>query len=119
MALLMSFHTGNHLSEQKDVHSSVHVPMVYERVPVEPVRWEYRVLTVDAREEDLPDAVRLNELGAEGWLLVGVLDQRVTGRSSTDIENEWTRASINRLVDQGVSGRSLFVHYYFVRQRSE
>ncbi len=119
MALMMTFHTGNHLSEQKDVHSSIHVPMVYERVPVEPVRWEYRVLTVDAREEDLPDAVRLNELGAEGWLLVGVLDQRATGRSSIDNENEWTRASINRLVDQGVSGRSSLVHYYFVRQRSE
>ncbi len=119
MALMMTFHTGNHLSEQKDVHSSIHVPMVYERVPVEPVRWEYRVLTVDAREEDLPDAVRLNELGAEGWLLVGVLDQRATGRSSIDNENEWTRASINRLVEQGVSGRSSLVHYYFVRQRSE
>jgi hypothetical protein len=119
MALMMTFHTGNHLSEQKDVHSSIHVPMVYERVPVEPVHWEYRVLTVDAREEDLPDAARLNELGAEGWLLVGVLDQRATGRSSIDNENEWTRASINRLVDQGVSGRSSLVHYYFVRQRSE
>ena len=119
MALLMSFHTGKHLSGQNDVQNAVHVPMVYEQVPVEPVRWEYRVLTVDAREEDLPDAVRLNELGAEGWLLVGVLDQRVTGNSSTDIENEWTRASINRLVDQGVSGRSSLVHYYFVRQRSE
>lgn len=119
MALMMTFHTGNHLSEQKDVHSSIHVPMVYERVPVEPVRWEYRVLTVDAREEDLPDAARLNELGAEGWLLVGVLDQRATGRSSIDNENEWTRARINRLVEQGVSGRSSLVHYYFVRQRSE
>ena len=71
MALLMSFHTGKHLSGQHDVQNAVHVPMVYEQVPVEPVRWEYRVLTVDAREEDLPDAARLNELGAEGWLLVG------------------------------------------------
>lgn len=119
MALLMTFHTGNHLSEQKDVHSSIHVPMVYERVPAEPVRWEYRVLTVDGREEDLPDAARLNELGAEGWLLVGVLDQGVTGRSSVDVENEWTRAEINRLVEQGATGRSSLVHYYFVRQRSE
>jgi hypothetical protein len=116
---MMAFHTRNHLSEQKDVHSSIHVPMVYERVAAEPVRWEYRVLTVDAREEDLPDAARLNELGAEGWLLVGVLDQRATGRSSIDNENEWTRASINRLVDQGVSGGSSLVHYYFVRQSNE
>src|SRR5260370_23177574 len=119
MALLMSFHAGKHLSGQKDVQNAVHVPMVYERVPVEPVRWQYRVLTVDAREEDLPDAARLNELGAEGWLLVGVLDQRATGRSSIDNENAGTRASINRLVDQGVSGRRLFLHYYFVRKRSE
>src|SRR5260370_3301479 len=116
---MVAFHRGIHLSEQKDVHRRVHVPMGYERVPVEPVRWECRVLTVDAREEDLPDAVRLNELGAEGWLLVGVLDQRATERSSIDNENEWTRDSINRLVDQGVSGRSSLVHYYFVRQSSE
>jgi len=68
--------------------------MVYEQVPVEPVRWEYRVLTVDTREEDLPDAVQLNELGAQGWLLVGVLDQKVSERGSK-------------------------VHYYFVRQKSE
>lgn len=94
MALLMSFHPGKHLSGQNDVQNAVHVPMVYEQVPVEPVRWEYRVLTVDAREEDLPDAARLNELGAEGWLLVGVLDQ-------------------------GVNGRRSLVHYYFVRQKSE
>ena len=94
MALTMSFHTSDSLSEQKDVHSAVHVPMVYERVPAEPVRWEYRVLTVDAREEDVPDAIRLNELGAQGWLLVGVLDQGPTGKGS-------------------------LVHYYFVRQRSE
>ena len=119
MALLMTFHTGNHLSEQKDVHSSVHVPMVYERVPAEPVHWEYRVLTVDAREEDLPDTVRLNELGAEGWLLVGVLDQRVTRMSSVDVENEWTRAEINRLLEREVTRRGPLVHYYFVRQKSE
>ncbi|HET7637231.1 MAG TPA: hypothetical protein VFK47_00685 [Ktedonobacteraceae bacterium] len=61
---------------------------------VEPVSWEYRVLTVDTREEDLPDAVQLNELGAQGWLLMGVLDQGATGKSSR-------------------------VHYYFVRQKSE
>ncbi len=115
----MTFHTGNPLSEQKNVPSSVHVPMVYERVPAEPVHWEYRVLTVDAREEDLPDAVRLNELGAEGWLLVGVLDQRVTGRSSVDTENEWTRAEINRLLEREITRRGSLVHYYFVRQRSE
>jgi hypothetical protein len=94
MAITMSFRTGNRLSEQKDVPNSIHVPMVYEHVPVEPAHWEYRVLTVDTREEDLPDAVQLNELGAQGWLLVSVLDQGATGKSS-------------------------LVHYHFVRQRSE
>jgi hypothetical protein len=94
MVIGMSFRTGNGLSVQRDVPSNIHVPMVYEPVTVEPVSWEYRVLTVDTREEDLPDAVQLNELGAQGWLLVGVLDQGATGKSSR-------------------------VHYYFVRQKSE
>jgi hypothetical protein len=64
---------------------------VYEEVPIEPVRWEYRVLTVDANERSLPDEERLKELGLEGWLLVGVLNQGHTGDVS-------------------------LVHYYFVRQ---
>ena len=81
MSLMMSFHAGKQLSGQNDVQSAVHVPMVYERVPSEPVRWEYRVLTVDTREADLPDAVQLNELGAQGL---------VTGRSA-GIRNDWQR----------------------------
>lgn len=94
MAITMSFRTKSGLSEQRDVPASLHVPMVYEQVMVEPARWEYRVLTVDTREEDLPDAIQLNELGAQGWLLVGILDLKVSERSSR-------------------------VHYYFVRQKSE
>jgi hypothetical protein len=82
------------LSEQREVPASLHVPMVYEQVSVEPAYWEYRVLTVDTREEDLLDAVRLNESGAQGWLLVGVLDQKIAERGSK-------------------------VQYYFVRQKSE
>jgi hypothetical protein len=66
--------------------------MVYENVRVELANWEYHVLTIDAREETLPDAARLNELGREGWLLVGI-------------------------VDQGATGRSSLIHYYFVRQK--
>jgi hypothetical protein len=65
--------------------------MVYESVPVDPLRWEYRVLHVDTREEALPDATQLNELGNQGWLLVGVLN----------------------------AGDDRHVQYYFVRQRSE
>ncbi len=52
------------------------------------------MLTVDTREADLPDAVQLNELGAQGWLLVGVLGSETTGRGS-------------------------IVNYYFVRQWNE
>ncbi|HLH62797.1 MAG TPA: hypothetical protein VKV20_14035 [Ktedonobacteraceae bacterium] len=90
----MAFHFGELLSDQKDVRFSVPIPMVYESVRSEPLRWEYRVLSVDAREEDLPSIEDLNELGSRGWLLVGILDQGATGRSS-------------------------LVHYYFVRQRQE
>ncbi len=64
------------MSGQPDVQPVLHVPTVYESVPVELPRWEYQTM---------------NELGQEGWLLVGVLDQGATGRSSQ-------------------------VHYYFVRQ---
>jgi len=83
-----------HMSEQPDVRRALPLPMVYEDVPVEPARWEYHVLSVDAREEGLPDAAQLNELGRDGWLLVGVLDQGATGKSS-------------------------LVYYYFVRQRRD
>ena len=65
---------------------------VYEDVPVEPARWEYHVLTIDSNSRSLPDEERLNELGSEGWLLVGVLNQ-------------------------GHTGDVALVHYYFVRQK--
>lgn len=77
---------------QQDVRPMIPMPMVYENVPVVPTNWEYRVLSVDTRETALPDVATLNELGDQGWLLTGVLDQR----SSTE---------------------STFVHYYFVRQK--
>lgn len=80
------------MSGQQDVRPMIPMPMVYENVHVEPTRWEYRVLTIDTREMALPDAATLNELGVEGWLLIGVLD----------LQN---------------SGVDTFVHYYFVRQK--
>jgi len=85
-------HTHNLMSEQPNIKYPLPIPMVYENVRVEPAHWEYQVLTIDAREETLPDAARLNELGREGWLLVGI-------------------------VDQGATGRSSLIHYYFVRQK--
>lgn len=77
--------------ERPEGQPSVHIPMVYEKIAPEPVRWEYHVLTIDTREQFLPDAERLNALGREGWILASMLDERATGRS-------------------------MLVHYYFARQ---
>ena len=85
-------HQHNLMSEQPNTRFSLPIPMVYENVRVEPANWEYHILSVDAREEALPDAARLSELGRQGWLLVGI-------------------------VDQGATGRSSLIHYYFVRQK--
>ena len=67
------------LSGQTDDRFSLPLPIVYEQAPVTLPRWEYRVLAVDPREEALPQEAQLNELGNEGWVLVGVLDQRASG----------------------------------------
>lgn len=74
-----------------DVRSSVHIPTVYETVASEPLRWEYHVFTIDAREQALPDSSQLNALGKDGWILVSILDE-------------------------GVNGSGSKVHYYFVRK---
>ncbi len=71
-------------------------PFMLSSIPVVPVspaptRWEYRVVAVDLREEAPLDAARLNDLGTEGWLLAGMLE-------------EPTR-----------SGAAPRIHYYFVR----
>ena len=91
MSVSMSFHTRKSLSDKPDIRPALPVPMVYESVPVDPLRWEYRVLNVDTREESLPDVAMLNELGDQGWLLVGVLN----------------------------TGDSRHIQYYFVRQRND
>lgn len=51
------------------------MPIIYENVPAEPTRWEYRCLIIDPQREDIPREEELNKLGAEGWALAGVLDQ--------------------------------------------
>jgi hypothetical protein len=81
-----------HFAGQNDVQPALHVPMVYENIAATPQRWEYHVLSVDTREEGLPDDARLSELGAQGWLLVGVLEPRASGTQAR-------------------------VYYYFVRQK--
>ena len=65
---------------------------VYEEIPLDPVSWDYHVLSIDTNSRALPDEERLKELGREGWLLVGVLNQ-------------------------GPTGNVAMVYYYFVRQK--
>jgi hypothetical protein len=115
----MTFRTGYGFAEQRDVPASLHVPMVYEQVTTEPTRWDYRVLAVDTREENLPDAVQLNELGAQGWLLVGVLEHKATGRTLSGEEEQMTRDYLSRRIEQGERGKNSRVYYYNVRQKSE
>ncbi len=69
-------------NEQAEGRMRGYVPMVYEKVPAGPAPWEYHVLTVDASEVALPDVVQLNELGQQGWMLAGMLDERVSGHGS-------------------------------------
>jgi hypothetical protein len=83
-----------HFTGQNDVQPILHVPMIYENLPYSAPRWEYRVLRVDAREEGLPDQAYLNELGAQGWMLVSVLEQSRSESGS-------------------------IVYYYFVRPQAE
>jgi hypothetical protein len=92
MALSMSL--WRPFAGQNDVQPTLHVPIVYENVQASVPCWEYRVVSVDAREEKLPAEAVLDELGAQGWMLVSVLEQ--------------SRAESGSLV-----------HYYFVRQKSE
>ncbi len=46
-------------------------PVVFE--PASPQKWEYRVINVDTRERGPLDEEQLGALGAEGWLLAGVV----------------------------------------------
>jgi len=63
-----------HMTEKPEGRSMSYVPMVYEKFEPTPTRWEYHVLTTDTREQALPDATVLNELGSKGWILVNVVD---------------------------------------------
>ncbi|GHO85008.1 hypothetical protein [Dictyobacter formicarum] len=74
-----------------EVRSSLPIPTIYEVAPVKQAQWEYHLLTIDTREDALVNAEQLNELGKDGWILVNVLDERVSGSGSR-------------------------VYYYFVRQ---
>lgn len=80
------------MSERADMRSSVHIPMVYEDVQPAQQPWEYHVLTIDSSENALPDVAQLNELGQQGWILAGIVDERVLSRGK-------------------------HVYYYFMRQK--
>lgn len=74
------YHTS--LAENQAGKPSFFIPTVYEKETPQTPRWEYHVLVIDPREAALPDAEQLNALGQDGWILVGVLDERATGRGS-------------------------------------
>lgn len=102
------------MSEQKDTQKFPPVPMVYEHVPPMPLSWEYRVLTIDLREYDLPTVDQLNELGEQGWILVSVLQTRRNGTSG-----DWPLVmSPGKFGEEMYAGREM-VHYYFVREKRE
>jgi hypothetical protein len=113
----MPFRIGNGLSDQGNVPGSLHVPMVYEQLPVEPVHWEYHVLIVDTREIDIPDTTQLNELGAQGWLLVGIIDQRTMGSGLQGGDGQMTSDYVSRVLDRERQRGNSLVYYYFVRQK--
>ena len=102
-----SLYFGVRMSEQKDIRMFPPVPMVYENVPIAAQQWEYKVLTVDTREEELPGVEALNELGNAGWLLVGSV------RGGTTFNPFDELGSVSRLRD----GEKQKVYYYFVRQK--
>lgn len=77
------------MEKQESTNSPAFIPMVYEEAQA--ARWEYKVLTIDPREESLPDEQHLSALGKESWALIGLLDERSSGKGNK-------------------------VHYYFMRQ---
>jgi hypothetical protein len=70
--------------------SAMPTPIVFERA--DPMRWEYRVIALDPREEEPLTEDRLTALGEEGWLLTTTVS--LPGGSGT-----------------------LRIYYYFVRAR--
>lgn len=52
--------------------SYIPAPMVFE--PAEPQRWAYHIVRIDLREDEPLDEDTLNALGADGWLLAGIVE---------------------------------------------
>lgn len=53
-------------------------PIVYERI-TEQQRWEYHSVTIDLREDEPLDEPALNALGADGWMLMSVVQPASRG----------------------------------------
>jgi hypothetical protein len=47
------------------------LPVVFE--PASPQKWEYHMVRIDTRDRSLLDEAELTALGADGWLLAGVV----------------------------------------------
>ncbi|HEX9039277.1 MAG TPA: hypothetical protein VF808_20015 [Ktedonobacterales bacterium] len=60
----------------------VPTPIVYERV-TEPQRWEYHTVTIDLHDDEPLDARALNALGAEGWMLLSVVQTAKRGEGAS------------------------------------
>ncbi len=82
------------MATSSEIRSLAYMPMIYEPIPSTPSRWEYHVLTIDLQEVSLPNAEQLNSFGREGWILVGLLDERMTIKQN-------------------------LIHYYFIRQAKD
>jgi hypothetical protein len=92
--MLLTEPAGIRMNSKPNDHPHVHIPTIYEKIDAQPVQWEYHILSFDARETPLPDAETLNALGKEGWIMVGLLDERMSGSGG-------------------------MIHYYFARQAKE
>ena len=69
-------------SAHQDGMSSLPIPMIYEQLPAPSLTWEYHELVVDLTEQALPGSEQLNALGAEGWVLVTAIEERVSERKT-------------------------------------
>ncbi|HLZ24187.1 MAG TPA: hypothetical protein VKQ30_18900 [Ktedonobacterales bacterium] len=72
-------------TDPPDRNPSLAVPIIFEKVEAPRTLWEYHVVTIDPREQEPLGESELAALGADGWLLAGILPhpaERVTSRVS-------------------------------------
>ena len=75
-------HRSISMTSSPEVRPSLPIPTVYEQLPSKPARWEYQVISLETAETPFLDAEQLNTLGKESWMLIGLLDERATGRGT-------------------------------------